>query len=187
MDFSERNFSTEIFNAVIQDISPRRDTALVTVSYEDCIDCRRREQTVTLVVNERTMITNMRGNMVPLSDLEIGTVINATISSAMTRSIPPQAQAFSIQIVRNAAPADITSGRIISRDRENHFLTVLSTGGRSSVIRFFVPFDTPIFNSSGRRISFSMLVPGMNVRIRHTTFMTASIPPQTTALEIRVL
>lgn len=187
MDFSERNFSTEIFNAVIQNISPRRSTALVTVSYEDCIDCQRREQTVTLVVSDRTVITNTRGNMIPLSDLEIGTVINATISSAMTRSIPPQAQAFSIQIVRNAAPLNIASGRIISRDRENRFLTILNTDSRASVIRFFVPFDTPIFNSSGRRISFSMLVPGMNVQIRHTAFMTASIPPQTTALEIRVL
>ena len=55
------------------------------------------------------------------------------------------------------------------------------------MIRFNVPEDVLIFDRLGRRINFSKLVPGMRVRVRHATFMTASIPPQTTAFEIRVL
>ena len=36
-------------------------------------------------------------------------------------------------------------------------------------------------------MGFSRLFPGLRVRVRHANFMTASIPPQTTALEVRVI
>lgn len=39
----------------------------------------------------------------------------------------------------------------------------------------------------GRPMNFSGLVSGLRVRVRHAAFMTASIPPQTTAFEIRVV
>lgn len=185
MDFSQNNFTQDIYNAVIDAVFFEQNITYVTVSYEDCVRCTRQEQTVTLVVGENTIITNTIGNPVSASNLQVGMRINAIISSAMTRSIPPQAQAFSIEIIQNAAPQNTVTGRILNRDIQNRFLTVGSP--TSSVIRFFVPNNTPIFNASRRPISLSMLFPGMRVRIRHADFMTASIPPQTTALEIQVL
>ena len=112
---------------------------------------------------------------------------NAVISSAMTRSIPPQATAFMIRIVRRPRQDNITVGRILDINRQNRSFTTISDKNFSSVIQFNVSSDAIILDRSGRRVNFSRLLPGMRVRIRHATFMTASIPPQTTAFEIRIL
>lgn len=84
-------------------------------------------------------------------------------------------------------PNNITIGRIISIDRQTRSFTTLSDNNISSTIRFNVPRDARIFDIFGREISFSQLFPGLRVRVRHASFMTASIPPQTTAFVIRVL
>ena len=47
--------------------------------------------------------------------------------------------------------------------------------------------NVTIIGRNGRQIPFSDLRVGMRVRVRHANFMTASIPPQTTAYEIWVL
>lgn len=82
---------------------------------------------------------------------------------------------------------NITTGRIINIDRENRSFTTISDGNLSSVIRFNVPMNVLILDRNRRIINFSRLVPGLRVRVRHASFMTSSIPPQTTAFEIRVL
>lgn len=97
-------------------------------------------------------------------------------------------ESFRNQTAQDAVPANTIVGKILERDRKHRFLTVLSeTDTPARVIRFAVPCDTPIINRAGRYISFSLLVPGMRVQVHHAVFMTASIPPQTTALEIKVL
>ena len=72
-------------------------------------------------------------------------------------------------------------------DRQNRSLTTISDGNLSSVIRFNVADDAQIFNNFGRPMNFANLVPGLRVRVRHAAFMTMSIPPQTTAFEVRVI
>lgn len=81
----------------------------------------------------------------------------------------------------------ITEGRIVDVNRRNRSFILVSDGNRSSVIQFNVPNDARILNSAGRPMDFSNLVPGLRVRVRHATFMTASIPPQTVAFEVRVV
>lgn len=88
-----------ITNGTIQDISFDRGTAFVTVTYMDNQNRRGNEQTIRLVVRPRTVILNPNGIPVPVITLRIGMIINATVSSAMTRSIPPQTTAFDIQIL----------------------------------------------------------------------------------------
>ena len=179
--------SIDIFNGLIEDIRFDNDTAFITVSYEECLRCERTEQTVVMVASNRTLILNERGNEVPVTSLTTGMIVNAAISSAITRSLPPQAAAFVIRIVRRPASENITIGRIIDIDRQNRTLTTISDGNLSSIIIFHVPVNTLILDFTGRRIDFSRLMPGIRVRIRHASFMTASIPPQTTAFEIRVI
>ena len=82
---------------------------------------------------------------------------------------------------------NITIGRIIDIDRESRNFTTISDGDRSSIIRFNVPENAQIFDIFGRRMNFSRLTPGMRVQVRHASFMTLSIPPQTTAFLIRVI
>ena len=72
-------------------------------------------------------------------------------------------------------------------DRQNRSFTTISDGNLSSVIRFNVADDAQILNSFGRPMNFVNLVPGLRVRVRHAAFMTMSIPPQTTAFEVRVI
>lgn len=184
-----------VSNGRITNISSERDNTFVTVTYRDGSDNRRNEQTVVLVVGPRTIILNSNGNFVSASALRVGMTINATISSAMTRSNPPQSNAYLIVIVRRPEPEpvplprpeDVTVGNILNVERNNRSFTTISDRDFSTIIRFNVPENTPIFDRAGRPINFSRLTPGMRVRVRHANFMTASIPPQTTAFEIRVL
>ena len=81
----------------------------------------------------------------------------------------------------------MTVGRIVTLNATERFFTTVSDMDLSSAIRFNVPRNVRVFDMFGRPISFSDLFPGLRVEVRHASFMTASIPPQTTAFEIRVL
>ena len=185
--FIPGNSMINISNGLIDDIRFDRSTAFVTITYQDCANCPGSRQTVTLVTTNNTLIFDECGNIIPARDLRTGMTVNATFSSAMTRSIPPQATAFIIRVVRRPQNDSVTTGRIINVDRQNPSITTISDGNISSAIRFNISPDTIILNRVGRPIELSRLVPGLRVRVRHATFMTASIPPQTTAFEIRVL
>lgn len=187
-NFSFDDSVIRISDGRIDEITFDNFSAFITVTYDDCISCRRRNrQTVRLVVGRNTRIFNENGTAIPVTVLETGMIIDAIISSAMTRSIPPQASAFVIRIVSRPAENNITTGRIVNVNQQNRSFTTITDRNVSSVIQFNVPPNTPIFNRAGRPVTFSRLVPGLQVRVRHASFMTASIPPQTTAFEIRIL
>ena len=95
-----------ITNAIINEITRERNSALVTVSHDG--------QTIRLVVDQTTAILDENGNSVPISTLQTGMTVNAIISTAMTRSIPPQSSAFLIRIIRRPAHDNITVGSIQS-------------------------------------------------------------------------
>lgn len=178
---------TNITNGTIENISSERGNTLVLVTYMGGRGNRREEQTVRLVVGPRTIILNTRGEPIPASALRVGTTINASFSSAMTRSIPPQATAYLIRIVGRPMRDDITIGRILDINRNNRSFTTMTDRDFSTVIRFNTSNNTRFFDRFGRPMEFSRLNPGMRVRVRHANFMTASLPPQTTAFEVRVL
>ena len=176
-----------VFSAVIQEISHERNTTFVTISYNDCIGCAGVTGPVRLVVNQDTTIRDERGRNIRAGELERGMIVDANFSSAMTRSIPPQAQAFSIQVVRRGSQTQTATGRIIEVNTRNNFILVLRSQDPSSVVRFNISPDTTILDYFGRRTSLSSLRPGFRVRVEHAPFMTASIPPQTTAFTVRVI
>lgn len=176
-----------IANGTIEEIFRERDTTFVTVTYREGSNNRGREQTVRLLVHPRTIILDTNGNPVRASALRVGMVINATISSAMTRSIPPQSSAYQILIVRRPREKNIVIGRILDINRNNRSFTTISDNNLSTVIRFNLADNARILDRSGRNINFSRLMPGMLVRVLHADFMTASIPPQTTVFEVRIL
>lgn len=190
MDTTFENNTTNndiyITNALIEEIRLQNNSQLLTVSYESCVDCNRVEEILGIVVSNNTNIIDENNRQIPSNELRVGMTINAIVSYTMTRSIPPQTTASLIQIVSSPLMDDITTGRIVEIDRQNMNFTLISGNNLSSVIRFNVSDNTAIFNRDGRPISFSRLLPGMLVWVRHATFMTASIPPQTTAYEIKV-
>jgi len=178
---------TNILNGTIEEITPDRNSTLVTVSYRERFQRRGEEKRIRMAVGSRTVVVNSNSMIVPAEELRIGMKINAIVSSVMTRSVPLQAEAFFIEILKEAPMNNMIQGRILDVDRENRSFTTISDGNFSSIIRFNVPENTPVLDRNGNNINFARLLPGMRVEVRHENFMTASIPPQTTALEVKVL
>lgn len=186
MNQNSNNPVMHVANAIIDNISADENVTYVTISYMEHANRRPTNRTLRLVVGRTTTILNETGNFIPVSELEPGMIVNATFSSAMTRSNPPQAVAFLIRIVRSL-PDYTVIGNILEIDRENRTLTTIQGQNRNSIIRFNVPQDTPVLDQNGASMNFNRLMPGMRVKVRHAEFMTLSIPPQTTAFEIQVL
>lgn len=172
-------------NAELEQIFFEYGTAYVTIRYEDCSRCR--QQRVMLVVNRTTIISDEHGREITARELEEGMLADVVFSQTMTRSIPPQSQAFRIRVVNRPRRLDTTIGRIAEVNTREPFIMILSTPNPASAILFHITPETRILDPLGRNISLSRLVPGLRVRVEHADFMTASLPPQTTAFEIRVV
>lgn len=108
-------------------------------------------------------------------------------NSLIEHCAPTLAGMKSGSLFRRTQQDSVTSGSILDIDRNNRSFTTIRDRDFSSRIRFNVPEDVMIMNRSGRPVGFSSMTPGMRVRVRHANFMTASIPPQTTAFEIQIL
>lgn len=186
MNQNSNNPVMHVANAIIDAISADANVTYVTISYTEHTNRLPTNRTLRLVVGRTTTILNEMGNFIPVSELEPGMIVNATFSSAMTRSNPPQAVAFLIRVVRSL-PDYTVIGNILEIDRENRTMTTIQGQNRNSIIRFNVPQNTPVYDRNGASMNFNRLMPGMHVKVRHAEFMTLSIPPQTTAFEIRVL
>lgn len=89
--------------------------------------------------------------------------------------------------IRHLRPSNIKIGRIIDTDRQSRSFTTMTDSDPSTILRFNVLEDAKIFGLCGCPIHFSELHPGLRVRVRHASFMTMSIPPQTTAFVIQVI
>lgn len=176
-----------VFSAVIEEISRDRNATLVTIAYHDCVGCTGPASRVRLVVDQETDLYDERGRRIRVGELERGMTVDASFSSTMTRSIPPQAQAFFIRVTGRANQTMTTTGRIVEVNARNNSILVLRNQNPASVIQFNVSNETVILDPFGRRTSLSNLIPGLRVRVEHASFMTASIPPQTTAFSIRVI
>lgn len=178
--------SIRVTDALIQSITTDRGTTFVTIEYDDCPACRNRMQ-VTLVVNRNTTIRDERGRTLSAQDLEEGMVIDATFSQAMTRSIPPQAQAFQIRVRERQPSFATTTGRILDVNSREQFIWTNSNENPAAILRFNITPETRILDPIGRQIPLSNLFPGLRVRVEHATFMTASIPPQSPAFVVQVI
>lgn len=176
-----------ITNGTIEEIFPERNNTLVTVVYQEGIGNRREEKRIRMVVSSTTIIINTDNMTAPQEDLKVGMKINAIVSNVMSRSIPPQAEAYFIEILEESSEENLVRGRILEIDQGKRNFTMIYEGNFCMAIKFNVPQGTPITDSMGRSIGFRSLTPGMRVEVRYGNFTTASIPPQTTAKEIKVL
>ena len=143
-------------------------------------------QFITLVVTPSTLLRNQNFNPIRFQDLRVGMTISAAYSSRMTRSIPPQAVAFSIIAFIEEAFA-VSIGRIIDVDTRNRTITTGRRNNINSQVIYNVNESTAIYNQNGLRIRLNQLRENDVVRIEHATFQTASIPPQTTAFRIQII
>lgn len=174
-------------NALIEEIVTDNRTGYVTISYEVMGNyCMINVNVVTLIVNRNTIIRDQFGNNLSMRDLREGMTVDAEFSSAMTRSIPPQATAFRITVIaQNNHMVKIDT--VLGTDTNNGFLYTGNPNDIYSQMRFVITDSTIIRDRRGNIIGLGDLRPGQNVRVEHANFQTMSIPPQTTAFAVQVL
>lgn len=145
-------------------------------------------QKLRLNVNENTSILGPRGQNMCLCCLQPGMLVNVIFSSRMTRSIPPQSNAFLITVQRTAKPSSfVSAGRIVLIDFDSRTFITEDLPDRRSQTRYVTTDTTTFTNLAGAPIRFTMLHPGQRVRVTHAAFQTASIPPQTTAFHVQII
>lgn len=190
MDGINPSDQIKVDNAIIEALSTQRRTGFVTISYQMREGGRNtRRQSVVLVTSDRTRMTDQFGNRIGFRNLRVGMVINATFSKAMTRSIPPQANAFSIIIVKENKSSLIEMGRVI-RIEEIRGVGYILTGdprNPNRQMRYVISETTKIRNRRGTPIPLRVIRRGQIVRIERQPFQTLSIPPQTSALSVQIV
>lgn len=174
-------------DALIEEILIDRGVGRVTISYGELGEFNIiHMNVVTLIVSRQTVIRDQFGQVLSLRDLSEGMTIDAVFSSAMTRSIPPQSQAFRIT-VKDSMDSRVTVGRVLRVDLNNRFLYTGMAHDPLSQMRFVITRSTLILDRRGNRTNLRNIRRGQTVRVEHATFQTASIPPQTTAFRVQVL
>lgn len=178
----------QVENALAEEVSVTNNTTgYIIISYTDgSANGAESLQYLRLNVNNNTGIVNLAGGCNCLSDIREGMWIDAIFSPQMTRSIPPQSNAFLI-LARRGLPAstETTTARILNIG-ENAFLAGNPRNMHNQTL-FLVTEHTVVRNRMGNPIALSNLRPGQMIRVTHSNAQTASIPPQTTAFFIQVL
>lgn len=147
---------------------------------------------------ERTTTITMLNRPISLGGIRPGMRVDATVSPAMTSSIPPQTSAFHIAVRQGAqrppapprppAPASrMITDRIVEVDIRGRMFITGHPNQLHQQMKFVVTNETVILNRNGNRISLGMLRPRQTVRVTHADFQTMSIPPQTTAYRVQLL
>lgn len=176
-------------DALIEDTFTSNRTGFVTISYGVMERNRLQMRVVTLIIGNDTRIRDQFGNRIGFRDLRTGMVVNARFSSDMTRSNPPQARAFSIEIVKESMQSLIEQGMVIRVDGSSgsgSILTGIPNIPRRQT-RYTVNHTTKLRDRRGNPITLRAIQPGQIVRIERESFQTMSIPPQTSALSVQII
>lgn len=175
-------------DAIIERIFSDGKIGYVTISY-GILDSNNNicMNLVTLIVGPNTIIKDIFGENFPFGALREGMIVDSDFSAIMTKSNPPHSKAFRIIVSYKNWPFNFKIGRVMKVDLKNRFLITGDSDDIYSQVRFVVTDSTLILDRKGNRIRLKDIRPGQFVRIEHANFMTASIPPQTTAFRIQVL
>jgi len=114
--FFPNNPLTHISNGTIESIDTENNARFVTISYTERVDEREVPRTARLVVGRNTTILDENGNFVLGRTLEPGMIVNAVVSSAMTRSVPTQTAAYLIRIVSRPRRGNIYDRKYSARN-----------------------------------------------------------------------
>nr|WP_314464120.1 hypothetical protein [uncultured Clostridium sp.] len=179
----------EIQNALVEDMyTSNSRTGYLIISYADPGENDMLNiELIQLNIGWETLLIDQFGETISLCSITKGTYVNATFSSIMTRSIPPQSNAYRIIAMSAASSYRITTDRILWVDTDNHFVYTGNPNDENSQMRFVITSATEIIDENGNPLTDEDLKPGKMVRIKHSIIQTASIPPQSAAFVIELL
>ncbi|MDA3733729.1 hypothetical protein PBV87_19850 [Niameybacter massiliensis] len=153
---------------------------------------------IILNLSEETTIT-VDGKEATLADLSLGMELSVSHSQMMTRSLPPQTPAFTVEAKTTTEgetlPESITleDVQVVEVNKTNFGYQV--TVGKNenpenpeNQTILNVNDDTLIHHEKNKMIyKAEDLEKGMKVTVKHSPIMTLSLPGQTTAFEITIL
>lgn len=173
---------------IVEVVTITQSTGYIIITY-DVRDENNMNYTQEVRLNVGTNTIIIDENKVPLNlyDLNEGMRINADFSSIMTRSIPPQSQAYRIVVLQEEASVNITTDRVVSVDTNNSFLLTGNPYDFYDQMVFNISNETVILDQNSEAIPLEAIQPGQLVRVEHAIFQTASIPPQSPAYQVQVL
>lgn len=141
------------------------------------------EGVLILNVNESTaLIDPVTNEKLTIDDLRVGDTIRGYYGPAISASIPPQASAEKIEILRNAA---VFTGNITEVRSGVKYKQVL-IGDYMNGIILTITDQTRIVSDENTEFKFQDLKQGMEIEAFHDLVMTMSLPPITTAQKIVV-
>ncbi len=147
-------------------------------------------QEVRLNVGNNTIIIDEEGTSLNLNNLNEGMRIDADFSAMMTRSIPPQSNAYRIVVLQEEmeeASSYITTDRVVSVDVDNNFLLTGNPYDMNDQMVFTISDETVLLDQNNNPITLEDIQPGQMVEVEHAIFQTLSIPPQSPAYVVQVL
>lgn len=185
---SGKNHVIRVRDALIEEVVQDRNAGYVTISYGEMGKFNMIHiNVVQLLVGQATMIQNQFGQEMLLRDLKKGMTVNAEFSKAMTTSQPPQARAYKIVAMTENTNFNTITDRVIMVDADNSYFITGNENDINSQIRFNVSSETLILDRRGNRVCLCSIRIGQMVRVEYATFMTLSIPPQTTAYTVQIV
>ncbi len=143
---------------------------------------------VLVLIGEDTKIT-ANGKEVSAELIEKDMLLNVEYSEQMTRSIPPQTTAISIELlyfdevgeeVAEELEKPVVSAEILSIEENGAIVVNDEINGEVIV---FVTEDTKI-TEDGKEASVEDLKAGQKITVEYAGHMTMSLPPQTSAVSI---
>lgn len=186
---SPNDYIIHVDNAMVQEVTANTtNTGYILISYE-AVDENNRNyiEQVRLIVSNNTIIIDENGVAFNLFDLNKGMRIDADFSPVMTRSFPPQSNAYLIVVLQEETPTYITTDRVVSVDTVNGFLLTGNPYDINDQMNFNISDKTIFLDQNGEKILFKDIQPGQMVRVEHAIFQTLSIPPQSPAYRVQVV
>lgn len=176
-------------NALIEEVVTQDyGTGYILISYEE-VDEKNQIylNQIRLNVGRNTIIIDENGEFLNLYDLNMRMRIDAEFSSAMTRSIPPQSNAYRIIVLNEETSFNVTTDRVVGIDANNGFLLTGNPHDMYDQIIFTISDQTIILDNNDKPIPLESIQPGQLVRVEHAIFQTLSIPPQSPAYQIQII
>lgn len=138
---------------------------------------------VVLHLDDKTVVLDAAGQRIKGTSLAEGDKLEADYGPVVTKSIPLQATAQEIRLLKEES----SLRGIIERNDEQGILVKGASSNFGQQVRLLINEDTIMIDQKGETITKEALVSGMLIKASHSSLATFSLPPQTVAYLIEVV
>ncbi|GMQ56460.1 hypothetical protein AN1V17_08530 [Vallitalea sediminicola] len=189
VEFFEEIFNQDAFDIFernkvdgnVSNILETKNGHMITVKYGE-------NSIIFLVNNDTKIVDPSTKKELNVEDIKEGDRLVVLHDSKMTRSLPPQTYAYRINVVNtDQVEENKIEGEVseVKETKNGHMITV--GYGEEQTIIFHINAETKItYQATDKKADITDIDKGDKLLVKHNNIMTASIPPQTLALEIEI-